>query len=90
MNLTEQILSFIFSFFYGIVSYLIYNFSYKYIFNVKKIYTFLNSLLLFTNLTLIYFKIFYCINGGIIKIYFILITISTFLYINHKKFTKNM
>ena len=89
MTLKEQILSFIFSFLAGIIIQLIYKFSYKYIYNVKKIYTFLNSLLLFTNITLIYFKIFYCINGGIIKLYFILITTITFLYLN-KKFTKNM
>ncbi len=90
MILKEQILSFIFSFFAGIIIQLIYKFSYKYIYNVKKIYTFLNSLLLFTNITLIYFKIFYYINGGIINIYFIMTTVFTFLYFNNKKFTKKM
>ena len=82
MTLKEQILSFIFSFLAGIIIQLIYKFSYK--------YTFLNSLLLFTNITLIYFKIFYYINGGIINIYFLLITVLTFLYLNNKKFTKKM
>ena len=90
MTLKEQILSFIFSFLAGIIIQLIYKFYYKYIYNVKKIYTFLNSLLLFTNITLIYFKIFYYINGGIINIYFLLITVLTFLYLNNKKFTKKM
>jgi hypothetical protein len=89
MTLTEQILSFLFSFLYGIITFFIFKIIKKYIYNVKKIYNFLNSLLFFTNITLIYFKIFYCINGGIIKLYFILITTITFLYLN-KKFTKNM
>lgn len=89
MTLTEQILSFLFSFLYGIITFFIFKIIKKYIYNVKKIYNFLNSLLFFTNITLIYFKIFYYINGGIIKLYFILITTITFLYLN-KKFTKNM
>ena len=45
MTLKEQILSFLFSFLAGIIIQITYKFSYKYIYNVKKIYTFLNSLL---------------------------------------------
>ncbi len=86
MNLSEQLLSFLFSFLYGFVVIIAYKISYKYIYNTKKVYKFLNSLLLMIDLTLIYFKIFYIINGGIISIYFILITIITFLFFKDKKF----
>ena len=78
MELDEQLLSFFFSFLYGFVVIIAYKLSYKYI------YKFLNSLLLMVDLSLIYFKIFYIINGGIINIYFILITIITFIYFKDK------
>ena len=84
MELDEQLLSFFFSFLYGFVVIIAYKLSYKYIYNGKKIYKFLNSLLLMVDLSLIYFKIFYIINGGIINIYFILITIITFIYFKDK------
>ncbi len=84
MELDEQLLSFLFSFLYGFVVVVAYKLSYKYIYNVKNVYKFLNSLLLMIDLTLIYFKMFYIINGGIINIYFLLITILTFLFFKNK------
>ena len=48
----------------------------------------LNSLLFTLNLTLIYFKIFYFINDGMINSTFIIITIITFSYFNNKNLQK--
>lgn len=88
MELKEQIISFVFSFTYGIIIYFLYKKFYKYFYNVKKIYCLLNTFLFCINLTLIYFKIFYYINNGIINPYFIIITLLTSLYLNSKNFTK--
>ncbi len=93
MSLTEQIISILFSFLYGILIYLAYKISYKYLYTNKKIYSFLNSLLFVVDSSLIYFIIMYKINGGIINILFILITMITFLslnYFNLQKKCKNM
>ncbi len=89
MGLKEQILSFLFSFIYGIIVFICYRLSYKYLYYSKKIYCFLNSFLFVLDLTIIYFKIFYIINGGIINIYFILITLLVSIFLNIK-FTKKM
>ncbi len=88
MTLNEQIISFIFSFLYGIIVEKLYQLSYNYIHTKKQIYCFLNSLLFMINITLIYFKIFYLINDGMINIIFIIITILTFLYFNNKNLQK--
>lgn len=88
MELNEQIISFIFSFLYGIIVQKLYQATYNYIHTKKEIYSFLNSLLFMINITLIYFKIFYLINNGIINIIFIIITISTFVYFNNKNLQK--
>jgi hypothetical protein len=87
MNLFEQILSFLFSFLYGIIIFFVYKVSYKYLYNVKVIYKFLNSLLFVLDLTFLYYLGFYFINDGIIHVYFLLITFLTFIYINdrHRK-----
>ena len=88
MTLNEQIASFAFSFLYGIFSQKIYRTFYKQLHTIKKIYKILNSLLFTLNLTLIYFKIFYLINDGMINSIFIIITILTFLYFNNKNLQK--
>lgn len=82
MDLKTQIMSFIFSFFFGIIIALAYKISYKYLFEVKDKYKMLNSCLFITNITLIYFKIMYLINNGIIHLYFLLTTILTFIITN--------
>ena len=86
MTLNEQITSFIFSFLYGIFCQKIYQISYKYLHTTKIIFKILNSLLFTLNLTLIYFKIFYFINDGMINSTFI--TIITFSYFNNKNLQK--
>ena len=55
----------------------------------KKI-EFLNNFFFIMITTLIYFKMFIYINEGIINIYFLLITVLTFVYINYINFTKKM
>lgn len=89
MPLKEQIISFIFSAFYGIIMSVVYNKCYKYLYLVKKIYCFFNNLLFYLDCTLIYFIVFNKINNGIINIYFILITTSLFILCNCY-FTKKM
>lgn len=88
MTLNEQIASFVFSFLYGIFSQKLYRTFYKQLHAIKIIYKILNSLLFTLNLTLIYFKIFYLINDGMINSIFIIITILTFLYFNNKNLQK--
>lgn len=90
MNIKTQIISIIFSFIYGIAINLVYKKIYKYLFKIRKIYCLLNSLLFLIDLTLIYFKIFYLINNGIINIYFVFITLLTSISFSYKNFTKNM
>lgn len=88
MTLYEQITSLIFSFLYGIITQKLYTLSYKYLYTTKTIYKILNSLLFMINLTLIYFKIFYLINKGIINSIFIIITILSFLYFYNRNLQK--
>lgn len=88
MTLYEQITSLIFSFLYGLITQKLYTLSYKYLYTTKTIYKISNSLLFMINLTLIYFKIFYLINKGIINSIFIIITILSFLYFNNKNLQK--
>ena len=83
MDLIEQIISIIFSFFYGIIIFLLYNKFKKYLYCNKKIYSFFNSLLFLLDTIIIYFIILYKINDGIISFLFILITLTTFLYLNY-------
>lgn len=93
MNLYEQIISIAFSFLYGIVVYYSYVIIHKYLYSIKKIYSFFNSLLFMLNVTIIYFIIMRKINDGIINLIFVLITISTFLllsYFDLQKKCKNM
>ena len=45
MDLNEQIISFIFSFLYGVIVQKLYQLSYEHIHTKKQIYSFLNSLL---------------------------------------------
>lgn len=90
MTLKIQIISFIFSFIYGIFVYKMYLLIYKYLYNVKPIYCFLNNLLFMLIITLIYFKIFYYINNANINLYFIIITTLVFIYLINNKFTKKL
>lgn len=90
ITLSEQIISFLISFIYGIIIGLIFYKIHKLIYTNKIIYKILNSFLFSINITLIYFYIFRIISDGYINIYFIIITlIMSFLTYNYL-FTKNM
>ncbi len=88
MNIIEQILSIFFSILYGYIIYLLYKKFYKYLYSKKKIYSFFNSLLFLLDITIIYFILICKINGGFIKITFILLTILTFLILNYLSLQK--
>lgn len=90
MELKIQIISFLFSFIYGIISSIIYIKIKKYTLSNNKKVEFMNNFFFVLIITLIYFKIFIYINEGIINIYFLLITVLTFVYINYINFTKKM
>ena len=90
MELNIQIISFLFSFIYGIISSIIYLKIKKYTLSNNKKVEFMNNFFFVLIITLIYFKIFIYINEGIINIYFLLITVLTFVYINYINFTKKM
>ena len=87
MNINIQILSFLFSFLYGIIISLSFILLKKAFYNYKKIYSFFNSFLYTIIHTLVYFKIIYIINGGIVKIHFLL-TLGLSAYIFYTKLTK--
>ena len=89
IDLTEQFLSFIFSFLYGVISFIFYKYSYKYLYFSKNIYCIFNSFLFCFLLTIIYYKMLYFINDGVINIYFILTGIISFI-LSSKIFTKKM
>ena len=89
MSLNIQIYSFIYSFVFGIIVAFLFKFIYKYLYLVHRL---LNSFLFITIISLIYFKIMYIINNGIVHLYFLLTTILTFIitYNNlQKKCKKN-
>ena len=88
INIYEQIISFIFSYLYGIVVYLSYVLVRKYL-NVKKIYSLLSNILYFLIITFIYYKILYLLNSGYINIYFLIIMCLS-IYVTHIIFTKKM
>lgn len=90
MNLKIQIISFIFSFVYGIISSILYINIKRHMLSKNKKIEFLNNFFFIMITTLIYFKMFIYINEGIINIYFLLITVLTFVYINYINFTKKM
>ena len=90
MSLKIQIISILFSIIYGIMLYIIFNKIKRYFYVGKRIYIILNSLLFMLIITIVYFYIFNIINNGVINIYFILITVIIFLYLNYIRFTKKM
>ena len=90
MELKIQIISFIYSFIYGIILYIIFVRIKKYFYLKNNIYNILNSFMFNFIATIIYYKGHYYINNANINIYFLLITLSTFFYLNYTRFTKKM
>ena len=87
IGLKEQVLSFIFSFLYGIMISYIYIKCFNFFYSKKKYFCIFNSFLFCFLIIIVFFKMLYIINNGVINIYFILITILSFI-IFYKKFTK--
>lgn len=73
MDLKIQIISLIFSFFYGILFSLLINFHYSLLFSKKKVLQVLFTFLFLLDMALLYFLIIRIINQGIIHIYFYLV-----------------
>ncbi len=79
MILTEQIISIIFSFIYGVILSLLYNLNYYLLFNKRKVYKVIFNIVFIFDLVLIYFLIMKRINNAIIHPYFYLSIILGFL-----------
>ena len=79
MSLSEQIISMIFSFIYGIVISVLYNFNYNLLFSKRTIFKVIFNLLFVFDLVLLYFLIIKKINGGIIHPYFYLLITLGFI-----------
>jgi len=89
INLYEQILSFIFSIIYGLIVSYTYIKCYKYLYCLNKYYSMFNSFLFCLIIELLFFKVMYIINNGVINIYFIIVFLSFFILFV-KKFTNKM
>ena len=79
MILTEQIVGIIFSFCYGIILSILYNFNYQLIFNTKVLVKVVFNVVFVFDLVLIYFLVMKKINNAIILPYFYLFIILGFL-----------
>ncbi len=89
ITLKIQILSFVFSFLYGVIVNLLFKYFKKYLYCNNFVYKFLNSLLFMIDVILIYFKFFLIISDGYINVYFVIISIITF-FLFDKIFTENI
>ena len=89
ITLRIQILSFVFSFLYGIIVNLLFKCFKKYLYYNNFVYKILNSLLFMIDITLIYFKCFLVISDGYISIYFVIISIVTFFRIPLKAISED-
>lgn len=71
MILSNQLLSLLFSFAYGILTSYLYNLSYNFLYKTKIYYKILINILFSLIIFLIYFLLIKVINYGVIHIYFI-------------------
>ena len=78
MSLNEQILAIIFSFIYGVIISVLYNFNYNLLFYKKKFVKILFNVIFIFDLVLIYFLAMRKINNVIIHPYFYLFIIFGF------------
>ena len=85
MGLTEQFLSFILSFFFGIFIYIIFKYNKKYLYDKNIIKRFLFATIFFVDIVLLYFLLMKNINGGVINLYFIMFVLLGIVY---KKYVK--
>lgn len=79
MDLKIQIFSFLFSFFFGIFLFYIFRLCHKLLFIKKKLLKFIFHFFICLILSFLYFFIIYCINSGVVQIYFVLLILFGFL-----------
>lgn len=79
MNSTVQLISFLVSFIYGIIFYLITRFNKYIIENRKIVFRFIITLIFIIDIAILYIYIIYCINHGYFHIYFIFTVIIGFI-----------
>lgn len=82
IELSIQIKSLIFSFFYGILFSILLNINYKYIYDGPLFYRIAITFLFVLNNVLLYFIIIKILNDGIIHLYFIIMLILGFFTVN--------
>lgn len=78
MNLKVQLLSLVFSFFYGILFSFLVNVNYQFLFAKKKVFKITMTFLFLLDMALLYFLILRYLNQGIIHIYFFIMIIVGF------------
>ena len=79
MDLKIQILSLIFSFFYGIFLFIVFKLEYKCIFLIRKKYQIICNFIYCKVFSLLYFFLLLFINNGSLHLYFLLLIAFGFL-----------
>lgn len=79
MTLSVQILSLIYSFFYGIIFYGLLEINYKFLYLGKMVYRIILSFLFVIFVSLLYFILLIRINNGILHFYFFLCFFTGYL-----------
>lgn len=74
ISLEIQIMTFAASFVFGIITFLLYKISKKFIVNINNIMRFLVSIIFIIDLVLLYFLMLRTINDGVFHIYFALVS----------------
>ncbi len=91
MILKEQIVAIIFSFIYGGILSVLYNFNYNILFSERKIIKIIFNIIFILDLVLIYFLIMRKINNAIIHPYFYLfIVVGFFVFFNFSKSLRSL
>ena len=83
MILSTQILSLIYSFFYGIFFFSMLEVNYKILYNGKFIYRIMISFLFVIFISLLYFIILIKINNGILHVYFFLVFFTGYMLLSY-------
>lgn len=78
MNLKIQIISLLFSFFYGVAFSFLVNINYELLFKKRKKYRIIYTLIFVLIMALLYFFLLQKINNGIIHVYFLMIILIGF------------
>ena len=78
MNLKIQIISLLFSFFYGVAFSFLVNINYELLFKKRKKYRIIYTLIFVLIMALLYFFLLQRINNGIMHVYFLMIILIGF------------